>query len=142
MPPITEQSPATEQRRGSPQAEISSRCVRLLREYTGRGPTKARTTLAEDLVVVVFGDSMLKAEKSLIDDGKAPLVMELRREFQNTMGADLSSAVEEVLDRKVIAFMSANHLEPDLAAEVFILESDPRSDGLPNPSSDGVSPTD
>ena len=136
MPPITEQSPVTEQRRGSPQAAISNRCVQLLREYTGRGPTKARTTLAEDLVVVVFGDSMLKAEKSLIDDGKAPLVLELRREFQNTMGADLSSAVEDVLDRKVIAFMSANHLEPDLAAEVFILEP------VPNPSSYGVSPTD
>jgi len=94
--------------------------------------------------VVVFGDSMLKAEKSLIDDGKAPLVMKLRREFQSTMGADLSAAVEEVLDRKVVAFMSANHLDPDLAAEVFILEPvpDPRSDGVPDPSSDGVSPPD
>ena len=95
-----------------------------------------RTTLAEDLVVVVFGDSMLKAEKSLIDDGKAPLVMKLRREFQNTMGGDLSSAVEEVLDRKVIAFMSANHLDPDLAAEVFILEP------VPDASANGGSPTD
>lgn len=136
MPPSTEQSPVIEQRRGSPQAEISNRCVQLLRDYTGRGPTKARTTLADDLVVVVFGDSMLKAEKSLIDDGKAPLVMKLRREFQNTMGGDLSSAVEEVLDRKVIAFMSANHLDPDLAAEVFILE--PVSDA----SANGGSPTD
>ncbi len=140
MPPITEQSPATEQRRGSPQADLQPVCAtptRVHRSRPDQGENDARRGLGGGRLRRLDAE----AEKSLIDDGKAPLVMELRREFQNTMGADLSSAVEEVLDRKVIAFMSANHLEPDLAAEVFILESDPRSDGLPNPSSDGVSPT-
>ncbi len=114
--------PEQAQRRGSPHAEISNRAVKILREYTGRGPTKAKTTIVEDLVVVVFGDSMLKAERSLVDDGKAGLVKQLRKEFQGTMRLDLSAAVEEVLNRKVIAFMSDNHLDPDLAAEIFILE--------------------
>jgi len=38
------------------------------------------------------------------------------------MTEECSEAVEEITGRKVIAFMSANHVEPDLAAEIFILE--------------------
>jgi hypothetical protein len=30
--------------------------------------------------------------------------------------------VEESLQRRVIGFMSANHFEPDVAAEVFVLD--------------------
>ncbi|CAN5604091.1 hypothetical protein BH20ACT19_BH20ACT19_00870 [soil metagenome] len=37
------------------------------------------------------------------------------------MRNSLSAAVEDVLGRKVIAFMSANHIDPDLAAEIFLL---------------------
>jgi hypothetical protein len=39
------------------------------------------------------------------------------------MRDDLVAVVEEPLERKVVAYMSANHIDPDLAAEVFVLES-------------------
>ena len=35
--------------------------------------------------------------------------------------------MEETLHRKVLAFLSANHLDPDIAAELFVL--DPHEDG-------------
>jgi uncharacterized protein YbcI len=38
------------------------------------------------------------------------------------MREELVALVERTLDRKVVAFMSDNHFEPDLAVEVFILE--------------------
>jgi len=38
------------------------------------------------------------------------------------MRADLIEIVERHLGRKVIAFMSQNHIDPDLAVEVFVLE--------------------
>jgi uncharacterized protein YbcI len=41
---------------GSPSAEISRSAVKLLREYTGRGPTRARTTINTDSVMVFLGD--------------------------------------------------------------------------------------
>ncbi len=41
-----------------------------------------------------------------------------------TMRDDLIALVERQLDRKVIAFMSQNHIAPDLAVEVFVLEPD------------------
>jgi hypothetical protein len=39
------------------------------------------------------------------------------------MREDLVSIVERQLERRVIAFMSQNHIDPDLAVEVFVLES-------------------
>jgi uncharacterized protein YbcI len=102
-------------------AEISRRVVRIFHEYTGRGPTKARTTITGDLVVVLLADTLLKAEKHLAGNGHAEQVLGIRRAFQDTMREELTAVVEDVNRREVIAFMSHNHIEPDLAAELFIL---------------------
>jgi uncharacterized protein YbcI len=103
-------------------ASISNAVVRIVHEYTGRGPTKARTSVRDDVVVCVLQESLLKAERSLIDDHKEGLVVEMRRSFQQTMRQDLSAAVEMLTERKVIAFMSDSQLEPDYSVEVFVLE--------------------
>lgn len=103
-------------------ATISTGVVRVVHEYTGRGPTKARTTIDQNTVVVMMGDTLTKSERKLADDGKSDLVYEIRHQFQGTMRDDLIDVVETALERKVIAFMSANHLDPDLAAEVFVLQ--------------------
>jgi uncharacterized protein YbcI len=101
--------------------QISRAVVQLYREYTGRGPTQAHTTITEDLVVVMMGDTLLKAEKSLAADGKGELVLTMRSAVQDTMRTDLTSAVERLSKRKVVAFMSHNHIDPDLASELFVL---------------------
>jgi uncharacterized protein YbcI len=106
---------------GSLLASISRAVVRIVHEYTGRGPTKARTSIRDDIVVVMLQESLLKAEQSLIRDGKADQVVDMRRSFQQTMREDLCSAVEMLTERKVIAFMSDSHLEPDYSAELFVL---------------------
>jgi uncharacterized protein YbcI len=103
-------------------AAISNAVVRLLAEYTGRGPTKARTTIREDLVVVLLQDTLTKGERALVAKGRGDKVVELRAEFQGAMREDVAAAVEELMGRKVIAFMSTNHIDPDLAAEIFVLE--------------------
>ena len=107
---------------GSHGLAISNLVVRLLSEYTGRGPTKARTHFSDNLITVVVQDLLTKGERSLIRDGKADLVLETRRAYQLTMRDDLVAIVERQLDRTVIAFMSQNHIDPDLAVEVFVLE--------------------
>ena len=107
---------------GSLSAAISTAVVRIIHEYTGRGPTKARTSVRDDVVVCVLQESLLKAERSLIDDQKEGLVVEMRRSFQQTMREDLSAAVEMLTERKVVAFMSDSQLEPDYSVEVFVLE--------------------
>lgn len=112
---------ATSSQRGSVAQAISNGAVQIVRDYTGRGPTKAKTTISDDLVVVVLADILLKAEQTLVDRGKGELVVELRHEFQRTMREDLNALVENALGRKVIAFMSDNHVNPDMAVEVFVL---------------------
>ena len=110
---------------GALASQVSRAVVQIWHEYTGRGPTKARTTITDELIVVLMGDTLLKAEKNLAARGRSAEVLSMRRAVQETMKADLVAAVEKLTGRPVIAFMSHNHIEPDLAAELFVLE--PRS---------------
>jgi uncharacterized protein YbcI len=107
---------------GALQAQISEAVVRLLAKRTGRGPTKARTTISSDLVVVVLQDSLTSGELFLAGSDRAEQVLDTRRAYQDSMRPDYIAAIEGLTDRTVAAFMSANHIEPDLAAEIFVLE--------------------
>ncbi len=114
--------PATQRGDGRMNAAISDAVVRLFREYLGRGPTKTRTTVRDDLVVVLLEDTLTKAEKKLAAEGEEDAVMQMRRAAQGTMRTALSEAVTEHTGRGVVAFMSDNSLHPDYAVEVFVLE--------------------
>ena len=109
--------------RGQTAQAISNSVVRLMREYTGRGPTQAHTTINNNLVIVVLRDTLLKAEKSLIGDGQAEAVMQMRRRFQETMKHELIAAVTAHTGRVVEAFLSDNSVDPDVAVEIFILRA-------------------
>jgi uncharacterized protein YbcI len=113
-----------EQRDRSRSAMISTSAVRLLHEYTGRGPTKAKTLINDDLVTIVLADTLTKGESTLVENGKSDRVLQLRHDYQVAMRDELIALVEDRLERKVIAFMSQNHIDPDLAVEVFVLEPD------------------
>lgn len=46
----------------------------------------------------------------------------MRQLFQRTMAEEMKARVEELTGHEVVAFMSDNHLDPDMAVEVFILD--------------------
>jgi uncharacterized protein YbcI len=115
--------PATEN--GSIAAGISRRAVQILREYTGRGPTKARTILSKDMVAIVLADTLTKGERSLVGMGEEEHVLRTRRNYQRVMRDDLVNLVEELSGRTVHAFFSDNHIEPDYAVEFFLLDPFP-----------------
>jgi uncharacterized protein YbcI len=112
---------------GSLSSAISNAVVGLLRDYTGRGPTHARTTIGSDTIVVTLRNSLTKAERTLATHGKAVEVLAMRRAFQNTMRDELIAAVERLTGRTVEAFLSDNLHEPDVAVEIFLLA--PNVDG-------------
>lgn len=101
---------------------ISNAIVGVLREYTGRGPTKARTTIRDDVVLVMLEQTLTKGEQVLVDKGRGDNVITLRREYQEAMREEASARIAEITGRNVVAMMSANHLNPDLAAEIFVLD--------------------
>ena len=113
-------------------ASISNLVVHLMSEFTGRGPTKAWTSIDTDLVSVVLRDILTKGERSLVADGNRQLVLDMRKAFQNTMREELISGVERLTGRKVIAFLSDNHLDPDIAIESFVLETRGEDGGEPD----------
>ena len=107
----------------SPAARISNLVAQLMHTYIGRGPTKTWTTIDNNLVSVVLHDTLTRAEQSLIADGREQFVRDMRKSFQQTMRKDLVDSVESVTGRKVIAFLSDNHIDPDIAIESFVLDS-------------------
>jgi uncharacterized protein YbcI len=113
------------EREGSASLNISNAIVKITREYTGRGATKARTHITGDLVAVVMQDTLTQGERKLAESGEAKTVREVRRTFQDKMRESMSAAVEEATGRKVVAFLSDNHINPDIAIEAFLLEAAP-----------------
>ena len=108
----------------SKSTEVSRALVKALHDVSGRGPTSARTTINGDLVVTVFTDTLSKGDQTLVGMGRSEDVLRRRSMLQEAMGPLAIPAVEAVLGRRVSAFMSANHIDPDLAVEVFVLAPD------------------
>jgi uncharacterized protein YbcI len=108
---------------GGAATAVSNRTVQLMRQYLGRGPTKTRTTVDRDHVLVVMRDTLTAHELALAEHGYQTLVLDARQALQEILRPELTEFIENLFHRKVIGFMSANQLDPDLAAEVFVLEA-------------------
>ena len=108
-------------------AAISNTVVKALARTTGRGPTKAKTTLGDNGVFVVVQDSLTVGERTLTAAGEGHVVLDLRRRWQAVMKVGVSREIEELTGRKVVGFMSDNHIDPDLAVEVFVLDPLPET---------------
>lgn len=119
------QAPLT---RGEIAAEISATFVHLLKEHADRGPTKCRTYIDDDLVIVLMRGGFSRLENTLFEDGKWLDVRSMRHALQDTMEGRFTEVIERLTGRQVAAFMSATHQHPDLQMEVFVL------DGGPTPS--------
>jgi uncharacterized protein YbcI len=104
-------------------SEITNRIVSLMREHYGRGPIKAKTYVLDNLIVCVLTDGGLTAiERTMIGGGEPERVLEMRRDFQRMMKVRYSEMIEELTGRKVLAFLSQAHVEPDLTIEMFLMD--------------------
>ena len=103
-------------------ADISNAVVRLVREHFGRGPTQAKTVVHDDIVVTVLRGGYTHAEKTLYQAGKGDIVEEGRRAMQDVFQREMTAAVEQLSGREVEAFLSANHHDPDVTVEMFLLK--------------------
>lgn len=112
---------------GEARAKISREMTRLHAEYYGRGPTKAKTYLTDDLVVVVLEETFTRAERTLVGRGEKDAIQQIRRRFQQQMADEFTALVEQATGRQVRAFLSETNLEEDVAVEIFLL-ADARTD--------------
>jgi uncharacterized protein YbcI len=108
--------------RGRQASAVGTAITRLHREHYGRGATVTRTVFQRNYIVAFLEDIYTPVEKTLLKDGQQEGVKQTRQLFQMAMRTAFSAAVEEITGRKVIQFMSQVAFDPDMAAEVFVLE--------------------
>ncbi len=108
--------------RGVVQSEIADAVAALAKEHLGRGPENTRVTIDGDLVVVLLSNGLGAAEQLLVSGGDSETVLGFRRAIQDAMRPALVAEVQRIMGRRVGTFMSANALNPDHAAEIFLLD--------------------
>jgi uncharacterized protein YbcI len=108
--------------RGKLAAAISNAIVGIHREHYGRGATRARTVMGDDYIICFLEGIYTPVERTLIEAGRFSAVQETRSAFQDTMRETFVAAIEQLVGRKVVGFLSQVHVDPDLAVETFILE--------------------
>jgi uncharacterized protein YbcI len=113
---------------------ISTTFVGLLKEHSGRGPTRCRTYIDDDLIVILLRGGYTRMENTLFEDGKWLDVRAARHAFQDSMEGRFTEAIERLTGREVAAFMSASHQRPDLQIEAFVLDGDVVPQGSSDPA--------
>jgi len=103
-------------------AAISTRIVQLLRENYGRGPSRAKSYAMDDCIVCVMRDGFTAHERTIVEGGDPGRVIAMRQEFQRLMEDRYRDTIETITGRRVVAFLSQAHLEPDITLEIFFLD--------------------
>src|SRR5438128_889465 len=104
-------------------AAISTSIVGILRDHYGRGPMKAKTYVLDDIIVVVMrGSGFTPLEQTIMDSGQPDRVIAMREDFQRVMAAKYRQKIEALTGRKVLAFLSQAHVEPDITMEIFFVD--------------------
>ena len=93
-----------------------------MREHYGRGPIKAKTYVLDNLIVCVLSDGFTAIERTMVEGGEPNRVLDMRRDFQRMMKERYSAMIEQLTGRKVLAFLSQAHIEPDLTIEMFLMD--------------------
>lgn len=106
------------------QMDISAAMVDLYCRHFPSRATMADTFINKNTVLCILEEIYDETELKQIRDGGEIGVLERRAELQQTFKGELTGAVERLTDRRVTAFMSMNHADPALAAELFFLERD------------------
>lgn len=109
-------------RGGDLNAAVTSAVVGIQNKYLGRGPKSASTFHKDNVIVTLLYDVLTKAEQTLAATAQEDAVTHMRHLLQRTMQADFTEAVERLTGAKVVAFLSGNNINPDVASELFILD--------------------
>jgi uncharacterized protein YbcI len=133
---VTHETAAGTSTSGRLNKEIANAVVRWHKRFLGRGPTRAQAFFRHNIVVVMMEASLTEAERRLAHEGASgrAAMLEMRDRYSETMRSELVQEVEALTGCRVEAFMSSHHVDPDLAAELFVLDRPVASE--PRPASD------
>ena len=103
-------------------AAVSEAMVSMHERYHGREPATAKSLMmGDDLLACVLGGVYTDVEKTMIELQRTTTVQETRSAFQDAMQHKYIETVERLSGRRVLAFISNQHVGPDLEIELFVL---------------------
>ena len=103
-------------------AALATEIGKLVADFTGRGATRSRAFLYQDMVVCLLENGATKAEANLVAAGRAELVRVQRDALQRAMEPQLIAAVERLSGRAVRTLLTGSSALGEDAVEVFVLE--------------------
>ncbi len=105
---------------------VTEAMIGLHVRYHHRAPVTAKTLLlGGDLLACVMGGVYTDVEKTMIEIQRTTIVQETRSAFQTAMQHKFIAAVELLSGRDVLAFISNQHVGPDMEIELFLLKPEP-----------------
>jgi uncharacterized protein YbcI len=114
---------------GPIRAEIATAIVRLHSDFYGKGPTKAKAYLADDVITVVLEEVFTRAEQTLVARGEADAVSHARRRFRHAMSVELKGIVEHATGREVRALCAETDTAAAVSVACFLLDGSPAAVG-------------
>jgi uncharacterized protein YbcI len=106
---------------GELNAAITRELIRIHTAAIGRGPRKSYSFHSGDTLITVMLGVLTRAEQTLVAYKEGEAVLAMRRLSQRAMAEEMKAVVARLTGRDVLAFMSDNHIDPDMAVQVFIL---------------------
>jgi uncharacterized protein YbcI len=108
---------------GQQAAAISNAFVQLHRRSLGKGPTKAKTYVLDDMVLCVLEGGELPLEKTLRERGNSTLVHEVRSALHAAVSDECRAIIERETGRSVKTVLS--QFDPDRDIECKLVFFDP-----------------
>jgi uncharacterized protein YbcI len=118
--------------RGQLLLDISNAVVKVHKDFHGKGPTKARSHVSQNLITVVLEGGFTRSEQTLHAHGHHREVAQSRQAMRQAMESELCRVVESVTGRSVRSYMSAIDPAMGLQVDVFVLHAEgsgPASNG-------------
>ena len=101
---------------GRLRAAISDAMAAVVRDAVGRGPTRARTFVHDDVIICVLHETMTPLERTLHS----------KHRDDTAMAPQARQQIEALTGRTVVATLADHHRDPDAGVFVFLLQ--PRGD--------------
>jgi uncharacterized protein YbcI len=110
--------------------QISNAMVRMQKEFFGKGPTKAKSYMFDDMLLVVMREGLTTAEKTMLEFGHPNQVRQFRQLYQDEMTGRLTGMVEDLTGRQVVNYQSQVLFDPDMTLEIFVFDSEAERGGV------------
>ena len=104
-------------------AQVCGEVAAVFKRAWGRGPVRTTAHWAgPNLLVILLENGHTEAEKSMRAAGHIQELLGGRHLLQVLIEGDLKESVERILGVPVVTMLSATRLDPDLSAEIFLLD--------------------